>query len=462
MKNRLLLILISLLAISGTAYAEKPLEFTLHKLESDNPGKTLLVVGGIQGDEPGGFNAAALMVTRYSIRKGSVWVVPNLNFISIVHRTRGLYGDLNRKFNRIKDNDPEFDTIARIKRIIMDQQVDAVLNLHDGSGFFHPDYIDETRNPERWGQSIIIDQERIDAGPYGYLGAIARYVAADVNRQLYAPGHAYHVKNTNTWKGNAEMLKTLTYFATRNLKPAFGVEASKSFPTHQRTFYHLSAVEAFMDLLDIAYERDFELSLRDVDNAIRSDIKLALYNSKILLDVENARNRLPFIPLKKSSEIEFISSNPLIAVVSSGNSYRIFHGNRRMTRIFPEYFEYDWSINGITMSIDGKREPVNFGEMVYVEKSFSIMPQQGYRVNIIGFKSPEYRNESGIQIRLNDIHKRFSMDKEGRIFRVEVYQNKKFSGMVLVNFDRKPDGLQPAVSRILSLKGHPPENVYND
>ena len=115
------------------------------------------MVAGIQGDEPGGFNAAALMATRYTLHRGNLWVVPNLNFISIVHRTRGLYGDLNRKFQRIKDNDPEFNTIARIKRIIMDEQVDAVLNLHDGSGFFHPDYIDENRNPERWGQSIIID-----------------------------------------------------------------------------------------------------------------------------------------------------------------------------------------------------------------------------------------------------------------------------------------------------------------
>ena len=165
-----------------------------------------------------------------------------------------------------------------------------------------------------------------------------------------------------------------------------------------------------------------------MDNAIRSNIKLALYNSKILLDIENARNRLPFIPLKKSSEIEFIPSDPLIAVVNSGDSYRVFHGNRRMTRLFPEYFEYDWSINGIIMDIDGKQEAVNFGEMVYVDRSFSIIPKQGYRVNIIGFKKPGQRNESGIQVRRNEIHKRFSIDKKGQIYRVEVYQDNKFSG----------------------------------
>lgn len=462
MKIRFLVILVCLSVVSGPVYGKKPLEFTLHKLESGNPGKTLLVVAGIQGDEPGGFNAAALIATRYTIRKGNLWVVPNLNFISIVNRTRGLYGDLNRKFQRVNDDDPEFNTIARIKRIIMDRQVDAILNLHDGSGFFHPDYIDEARNPDRWGQSIIIDQEQIDTNPFGRLGAIARQVATDVNRRICAPDHTYHVKNTETRMGNTEMAKTLTYFAVQNRKPAFGIEASKSFLTHQRAFYHLCSVEAFMDLLGIAYERDFGLSPDEVNAAIRSNIKLALYNSKILLDIENARNRLPFIPLKKSAEIEFTPSDPLIAIVNLGDSYRIFHGNRRMTRIYPEYYEYDWSINGVTMAIDDRTETVKFGEMVYVDRSFSIMPQLGYRVNIIGFKKPGHRNESGIQVCRNDIHRRFSMDKKGRIFRVEVYQSDKFSGMVLVNFDKKPDRLPSAVSRMVSSKDQAPERVFKD
>ena len=36
------------------------LQFTLHKLQSGVPGPTLLIIGGIQGDEPGGFTAASL------------------------------------------------------------------------------------------------------------------------------------------------------------------------------------------------------------------------------------------------------------------------------------------------------------------------------------------------------------------------------------------------------------------
>ncbi|MEM7293140.1 MAG: M99 family carboxypeptidase catalytic domain-containing protein, partial [Pseudomonadota bacterium] len=77
--------LLAALFISCTASASE-LEFTLHKLTSDNPGPTLLIIGGIQGDEPGGFTAASMLVTDYQVTRGEVWVVPNLNFESIIKR----------------------------------------------------------------------------------------------------------------------------------------------------------------------------------------------------------------------------------------------------------------------------------------------------------------------------------------------------------------------------------------
>jgi hypothetical protein len=421
--------------------------FTFHKLDSGRPGNTLLVIAGIQGDEPGGFNAASLLVTRYMINKGSVWIVPNLNFISIINRTRGVYGDLNRKFKTLPGNDPEFNTIQKIKTIILEEEVDLVLNHHDGSGFYRPTHVDNIHNPNRWGQSIIIDQERINTEPFGNLGELAVRVKSYVNKHLYNNEHRYHIKNTHTRLGNTEMAKTLTYFAIRNSKPAFGVEASKSFPTHLRAYYHLRILESFMNILGIEYERDFVLSGKEVANAINTNIKLALYNKRILLDVANARNRLDYIPLKKSSDIEFTPSNPLIAIINSGKSYRVFHGNRRMTRIHPEYFEYDWSIDRITMQIDDYTRSVNFGEMVEVEKGFRIEPMDGYRINVIGFKKQDVFNESGVLIDRNNIQEKFSLDKKGKIYRIEVYRNSKFTGMVLVNFRQATKGLRASAAR---------------
>ena len=74
---------------------------------------------GIQGDEPGGFTAASMLVTNYKVTKGNIWVVPNLNFESIIKRSRGVHGDMNRKFKTLSKDDPEFHQVQKIKRIIL-------------------------------------------------------------------------------------------------------------------------------------------------------------------------------------------------------------------------------------------------------------------------------------------------------------------------------------------------------
>jgi hypothetical protein len=420
MKRFLTILFVCLFVFAGPAMANNHIDFSLHKLEADRPGNTLLVNGGIQGDEPGGFNAASLLVTHYKIKKGNVWIVPNLNFISIIKRTRGVHGDLNRKFATIGNSDPEFDTISRIKAIMLDDQVDLVLNL-------------------------------IPARRFGNLGEIANQIVEEVNHYLFSEEHTYHVKNTRTGEGDTEMERTLTYYAIRNRKPAFGVEVSKTFPTHKRAYYHLQVLEAYMDLLGIEYERAFNLSARGVNDAIDSGAKLAFYDNKIFLDVTNARKRLAYIPLKKASEIVFRPSSPLVAVVESGESYRVFHGNRRVTRLYPQYFEYDSSINAITIEVDGDERKVDFGNMVEVAQSFLVVPEKGYRVNVIGFKKPGTHNDSGIAIQKDDIKKRFSVDKKGRIYRVEVYREKKFSGMVLVSFSSEREDLRVSDSSTVSL-----------
>ncbi|MGB6375698.1 MAG: M99 family metallo-carboxypeptidase C-terminal domain-containing protein [Syntrophobacteria bacterium] len=166
----------------------------------------------------------------------------------------------------------------------------------------------------------------------------------------------------------------------------------------------------------------------------------------------NARKRLVYIPLKRASEIVFRPSSPLVAVVESGESYRVFHGNRRVTRIDPQYFEYDSSIDAITIEVDGDERKVDFGNMVEVAQSFLVVPEKGYRVNVIGFRKPGTHNESGIAIQKDDIKKRFSVDKKGRIYRVEVYREKKFSGMVLVSFsDEREDQIASDSSKVSLL-----------
>ncbi len=438
MKIRLILLCCALLLFLSANIALSSdlsrLGFSVHKLESGLKGHTVLIIGGIQGDEPGGFNAASLIATQYEILSGNVWVVPNLNFLSIIKRSRGVYGDLNRKFHKLHPEDPEYKTIHRIKKVITDPKVDLVLNLHDGSGFYRDTYYDKMHNPRRWGQSIIIDQTNVEAMHFSNISEMASTAIHHINKHLLKPEEAFHLNNTQTPKGNAEMEKTLTYFAIKNGKSAFGVEASKSFLTPKRVYYHLLAIESFFNQTDIEFKRNFKLSKRTIKKAIDKDIQVALNSRKILLKIENVRKRLNYIPLKKDSDLEFQVNNPLMAVVTSGKTYSVFHGNRKLTYLSPQYFDYDFSLSSIDIVVDGHLKKVPFGEIVPVKNHFLVKELEGHRVNVIGFTDKSRRNESGLRVSKKNILKRYSIDKKGTLFRVEVYKSKKFCGMVLVDF----------------------------
>lgn len=424
------------LAWSDRAALAEPgrLEFSLYRNDGSEPGNTLLVVGGIQGDEPGGFNAASLLVTHYRFTRGAVWVVPNLNFESIIKRSRGVYGDMNRKFPAVPPSDPDYERVEKIKRIITDNEVDFVFNLHDGSGFYRERHVDQLRNPRRWGQSIIIDQESIASIRFGELGDVAREIAGNVNQRLLDDDHSYRVKNTRTREGDREMAKTLTYYAINNGKPAVGVETSKSLPTHLRAYYHLQVLEAYMHRFGIEFERSFELNPESVKRSIDSNIQVSFYNKRVLLDMANARKKLGYVPLKKDAEIDFEASSPLVAILRQGSRYRVSYGNRRITELHPQFFEYDASRHFIGIYVDGQRKAVGFGRIVEANEAFLIEPEEGYRVNVIGWRRTGVRNESGVEIRRDAIARRFSVDNAGTTFRVEVYKDDKFTGMVLVRF----------------------------
>ncbi|MDQ7832110.1 MAG: M99 family carboxypeptidase catalytic domain-containing protein [Desulfovibrionaceae bacterium] len=435
----------TVMVLLAAGSAQAGLDFTLHKLESGRPGKTLLVVGGIQGDEPGGFTTAALVISHYRITSGSVWVVPNLNFPSIIKNSRGIYGDMNRKFEDLDPSDPEYETISKIKKIITDERVDAIVHLHDGSGFYRPVREDAMRCPERWGQCVVIDEERTSEPRYLELAALADRVVTRVNAGLYDPEHVYHVKNTLTRQKDTvmakEMAKTLTYYAINNGKPAFGIEASKEFPTALRSYYHLRGVEGFMDELGIGFERRFPLTAEGVDQAANSNVALSFYNNKIFFDLADARSRLGYVPFKKDAAVEYVPSNPLMAVVGGGDAYRIYYGNRNLTALEPAYFEYDDTERDLEIVVDGAARTVPFGRIITVDKSFTVADRGECRVNIIGFSRPGLVNEAGVAVRREDFMDRFSVDKAGRVYRVEVYKQDRFAGMVLVRFD---DGLRTA------------------
>ena len=417
------------------------LDFDVIKKEGKISGPTLLLIGGIQGDEPGGFNATNIFLQHYQITKGNIWVVPVINKHSMLRNHRGIYGDMNRKFVKVKKTDPEYFIINRIKNLITNEQIDAILHLHDGSGFYRPTYINSNMNPNRWGACCIIDQELLQGSKFPNLGLITDRVISYINAHLIHPNHRYYKHNTQTAKGNVEMEKALTYFAVRNHKSAFANEASKSLSLELRVYYHLLAIEGFLHELGIEYKRDFNLTPKRLYYLINDQNLWVKINHNIILPLYGLRDELKFFPLPKEeiSKIPLDSPAYIVGLLERDHQVLLKYGNKLMTRLNVDPMDLDNGLEKVTFIVDGEKKQISVGSILEVKENVSVIDlPAGYRVNVIGFVKPNdfssEPNESDVKITLKECISKFSIDKKGKIYRAEFYRGKKFAGMVLIKF----------------------------
>ncbi|MCE3038408.1 M99 family carboxypeptidase catalytic domain-containing protein [Helicobacter anatolicus] len=415
------------------------LDFDVVKKET-HTSPTLLLIGGIQGDEPGGFNATNIFLMHYKILTGNVWVVPVLNKHSMLHNHRGIYGDMNRKFDTLKKDDPEYKIIQEIKTLITNPQVDAILHLHDGSGFYNPTYINNITNPNRWGACCIVDQNFLEESRFPELGKIADNMIIYINKHILKPEHKYHKRNTKTAKGDVEMEKALTYFAIKNKKTAIANEASKNLSLEERVYYHLLALEGLMHQLGIKFERNFNLTPNKLYYLINNtDLTLKIENL-ITLPLYGLRENINFFPLPQKDlyQLKSESKAHIVSFLKKDKQIVLKYGNKAMTKIRPEYMDFDYSIQSAQVKVDGITKEFAMGSIVDVKKSFEIIGSKEYRVNIIGYIIPNDKslkpNETDINISLKDCISKFSLDKKGKIYRAEFYKGEKFSGMLLLRF----------------------------
>ena len=233
-------------------------ELDVYRIYGKEPGKTLLLIGGIQGNEPGGFLSADLYADM-ALAKGNLIVVPRANFYSILLNRRQVNEDMNRKFAQSSEENYEARIVAILKRLIAES--DCLLNLHDGSGFYSERWESPMRNPKRYGQSIIADCEAYtipETGETLRLGDMARRVTEKVNSHIKKQGYRFHFNNHRTRERDSlhpEQRKSATYYAVFQCGiPAFGVETSKSLPLEMKVYHHNLAINAFMELLGIVPE----------------------------------------------------------------------------------------------------------------------------------------------------------------------------------------------------------------
>ncbi|MFH1984090.1 MAG: M14/M99 family metallopeptidase [Pseudomonadota bacterium] len=233
-------------------------ELNIYRINGKQAGTTIMLIGGIQGDEPGGF----LSVDHYadiSLEKGSLIVVPRANWRSIIENRRGVYVDMNRQFSTATPGIYEAEVVDILKGLIADS--DCLLNLHDGSGFYAGTWVNEERNPQKFGQSIIADEDVYtdpNTGRRIALGDIARRVCETINRRISDPEHHFHFNNHQTTQSDSrhkEQRKSATYYALTVCGiPAFGIETSKSLSLEDKVYQHNLAVNAFMQAFDVVPE----------------------------------------------------------------------------------------------------------------------------------------------------------------------------------------------------------------
>jgi len=206
---------------SGTQY---PL--TVHFIQGTEPGPTVMVQGGIQGDEVSGYLTAQIL-THAEVSRGNLIVIPRANVPTVLAAKRQINVDLNRRFDQDYDTFFE-DRLARVISFLL-KRSDAFVHLHEGSGFYHPTYVDDLRNPRRYGQSIIIDtpifEGRIN------LAEVATSVLGKLNHSI-VPAYQFKLFNTNTFANNTthpEQRKSLTFHALSSAGiPALAIEVSKN------------------------------------------------------------------------------------------------------------------------------------------------------------------------------------------------------------------------------------------
>lgn len=212
-------------------------ELHVYRIFGEKPGKTIMLIGGIQGDEPGGYLTADLYAAVH-LKKGNLIVVPRANFYSILlNRRQGLTGDMNRKFASNRDSKRttslEDEIVLILKQLIAES--DCLLNLHEGSGYYSSTWINDNENPMRFGQSIIYDADVFEIPGENrklHLGDLAKKVIAKVNSRIDERRYCFQPNNHDTLSESSkhkEQRKSATYYAlTQAHIPAFGVETSKS------------------------------------------------------------------------------------------------------------------------------------------------------------------------------------------------------------------------------------------
>lgn len=128
-----------------------PAQTPCYVLRAKKPGPTILIIGGMHGNEPSGA-AAAEQIASWNIARGTLVIVPQANVLALQAKKRrtpglaGSAGDLNRAFPI--GGKPRDGIATALWNLVDTHKPDWVIDLHEGFDFHRS-------NKKSVGSSII-------------------------------------------------------------------------------------------------------------------------------------------------------------------------------------------------------------------------------------------------------------------------------------------------------------------
>lgn len=194
-------------------------------------GPTVVVIGGVHGDEPAGY-LAARQLKSWQITRGTLVLVPDAHVEAIRRNVRAYPRNMNRLFPGKANGDAMERLAFEIWELIKKSKPSLVLTLHESRGF----HLDD---PKRYGQTFTYD--------FPELTPQFEKVAARVNVSI-APAKHHFVTFIDPFT------TCPTYVTWKYLHvPATSIETAKPLPLPTRIAYQLKALRGFFDEWKLEY-----------------------------------------------------------------------------------------------------------------------------------------------------------------------------------------------------------------
>ncbi len=216
--------------MAGTKY-----ETPMYVKDSGRPGPTVVIIGGVHGNEPAGY-LAARRIANWRCETGTLVVVPDAHREAIRRNARGYPGNMNAMFpGKADGSDMERLAHDLWQRAIVEFHPDLLLTLHESLDF-------HARDPQRFGQSLVYDSEELTP----LMSCCLDRVNADIDKKLHQ-----FVLFCKAFPNCP------TYEAWFQLGvPSTSIETSRTMERDTRVRYQLMMVMAFLDQLGMEYEQD--------------------------------------------------------------------------------------------------------------------------------------------------------------------------------------------------------------